>query len=189
MESYYTDERVLTALKKSNELMDILTFIKEVDFKIKDNFGFDVLWDSLNGKQYTHVGIKLFKWMGYGGNSKKKKENFIKLLISHNIEYQELSFDNPLLLEFPDIQDEIDNMLPMHRARKKWVIMEPKNFKKAIMKLNTKRSDAIQNYYLLLEELIQLYDAYIHKFYISSQRPKTTGSSPRPIARGRCNTE
>ena len=58
MENYYNDERVLLALQKSPELidglkdhqdtlvpklMDILTFIKEIDFKIKDNLGFDVL--------------------------------------------------------------------------------------------------------------------------------------------------
>ncbi|ADO00493.1 hypothetical protein WIV_gp149 [Wiseana iridescent virus] len=32
------------------------------------------------------------------------------------------------------------------------------------MKLNTKRRDDIQDYYLLLEELVQLYGAYTHKF-------------------------
>ena len=47
---------VLLALQKSTELMDILTFIKEVNFKIKDNLGFDVLWDSLNYQRFTHVG-------------------------------------------------------------------------------------------------------------------------------------
>jgi hypothetical protein len=42
--------------------------------------------------------------------------------------------------------------------------MEPKNFKKAIMKLNTKRRDNIQDYYLLLEELVHLYGAYTTQF-------------------------
>ena len=41
MENYYNDERVLLALQKSDTIMDILTFIKEVDFKIKDNLGFE----------------------------------------------------------------------------------------------------------------------------------------------------
>ena len=45
MENYYNDSRVLSALEKEG-LMDILTFIKEIKFEIKDNLGFDVLWDS-----------------------------------------------------------------------------------------------------------------------------------------------
>jgi len=52
----------------------------------------------------------------------------------------------------------------MHLARKKWLLMEPKNFKEAIMCLTTKRSKEIRKYYLLLEELVQLYGAYTHKF-------------------------
>jgi hypothetical protein len=43
--------------------MDILTFIKEINFKIKNNLEFDVLWDSLNGKQCTHVCTLLLSWM------------------------------------------------------------------------------------------------------------------------------
>ena len=49
MENYYTDSRVILALESSNGLMDILTFVKEIDFEIKDNLGFDVLWDSMVG--------------------------------------------------------------------------------------------------------------------------------------------
>jgi hypothetical protein len=37
--------------QKSPELMDILTFVKEINFEIKDNLGFDVLWDSMTGKR------------------------------------------------------------------------------------------------------------------------------------------
>ena len=39
-----------------------------------------------------------------------------------------------------------------------------KNFKEAIMSLTTKRSKEIRKYYLLLEELVQLYGAYTHQF-------------------------
>ncbi|ADO00492.1 hypothetical protein WIV_gp148 [Wiseana iridescent virus] len=64
MENYYSDERVLVALKKSEELMDILTFVKEVDFEIKDNLGFDVLWDSMVGK-HRPMGGAMLNWLGY----------------------------------------------------------------------------------------------------------------------------
>jgi hypothetical protein len=37
MENYYFDSRVMQALEKSSEeLMDILTFVKEIDFEIRD---------------------------------------------------------------------------------------------------------------------------------------------------------
>jgi hypothetical protein len=61
MENYYNDKRVLLALEKSGEeLMDILTFIKEINFEIQDNLGFDVLWDSLSGRQYIHIYIYIY---------------------------------------------------------------------------------------------------------------------------------
>jgi len=55
-------------------------------------------------------------------------------------------------------------MRPVDKPRKRWLIMNTKNFKEAIMCLTTKRSKEIRKYYLLLEELIQLYGAYTHKF-------------------------
>jgi hypothetical protein len=61
---YYLDDRVLLALEKSPELMDILTFVKEVNFEIKDNLGFDVLWDSMMGKQCLNVEALLLEWLG-----------------------------------------------------------------------------------------------------------------------------
>ena len=165
MENYYTDERVLLALEQSpEELMDILTFIKEVNFEIRDNLGFDVLWDSMSGKQCPHVGALLLTWMGYEGNLKKQKENFSDLLDRNDIEYREIGFQDPLIEYFPKIQEEIENMVPMHLARKKWIIMEPKNFKEAVMCLTTRRSKEIRKYYLHLEELVQLYGAYTSQF-------------------------
>jgi hypothetical protein len=175
MENYYLDDRVLLALENSTELMDILTFVKEVEFEIKDNLGFDVLWDSMTGKRrcprggaselrYIHVYILLLEWLGYDGTFKKQKENFIKLLESNEIEYKEIGFEDPLIEYFPEILEEISNMRPVDKPRKRWIIMEPKNFKEAIMSLTTKRSKEIRKYYLLLEELVQLYGAYTTQF-------------------------
>ena len=72
---------VLLALQKSTELMDILTFIKEVNFEIKDNLGFDVLWDSMSGRQWANVSPLLLNWLGYTGTDIDNKKNFILSLI------------------------------------------------------------------------------------------------------------
>jgi MSV199 domain len=84
MENYYSDRRVLYALEKSSDgcLMDILTFVKEIDFEIKDNLGFDVLWDSMNGRQFADVRELSLNWMGYT-NQKDRKRDFIQLLESN----------------------------------------------------------------------------------------------------------
>jgi hypothetical protein len=164
MENYYTDSRVMQALTSSEDLMDILTFIKEIDFEIKDNLGFDVLWDSLTGKQYIYIYILLLEWLGYAGPKELQKQAFLNLLDRNKIEYISIDYLDPLVEKFPEITEEISKMIPMHKARKRWILMDTKNFKKAIMKLNTKRRDDIQEYYLLLEELVQLYGAYTHRF-------------------------
>ena len=165
MENYYDDERVLSALEKSVELMDILTFVREVEFEIQDNLGFDVLWDSMSGgRRCTNVGTSLLEWFGYDGIERKKKQSFVTILDSNEIPYQEVGYQDPLLEDFPEIQEEIGQMRPIDKPRKKWLLMEPDNFKEAIMCLTTKRSKEIRKYYLLLEKLVQLYGAYTHKF-------------------------
>ena len=55
-------------------------------------------------------------------------------------------------------------MRPVDKPRKRWLIMDPDNFKEAIMSLTTKRSKEIRKYYLQLEKLVQLYGAYSHQF-------------------------
>jgi mRNA-degrading endonuclease YafQ of YafQ-DinJ toxin-antitoxin module len=164
MDHYYNDERVISALEKNFQFMDILAFIREINFEIKDNLGFDVLWDSLSGKRCIYIYTSLLEWLGYEGMENLQKHAFLNLLDRNQIIYKTIGFQDPLIYEFPELQKEIEKMRPVDRPRKRWIIMDPKNFKKAIMKLKTKRRDDIQDYYLLLEELVQLYGAYTHKF-------------------------
>jgi hypothetical protein len=56
MENYYSDTRVLLALEKSEgELMDILTFIKEINFEIAIDLTFDVLWANITKNRYIYI--------------------------------------------------------------------------------------------------------------------------------------
>jgi len=123
MENYYTDSRVILALESSNGLMDILTFVKEIDFEIKDNLGFDVLWDSMVGRRCSNVAASLLEWMGYEGSYKIMKQTFVRLLESNDIEYQEIGFEDPLIEQFPEIQEEINQMRVIDKPRKRWLII------------------------------------------------------------------
>ena len=122
--------------------------------------------DTMVGKHCINIDTILLNWMGY--DMVKHKQAFIKLLESNEIEYLEIGFKDPLIKQFPKIQEEIEQMLPMNRSTKRWLIMEPNNFKEAIMCLTTKRSKEIRKYYLQLEKLVHLYGAYV-----LGQRPKT----------------
>ena len=126
--------------------MDILTFVKEIDFEIRDNLGFDVLWDSLNGRQWAHVCPLLLKWYGYERTNVDNKKAFIQLLESNEIEYREIGFEDPLIIQFPEIQEEIEQMRPVDKPRKRWLVMNTTSFKEAIMCLTTKRSKEIRKY-------------------------------------------
>jgi hypothetical protein len=143
--------------------MDILTFVKEIDFEIRDNLGFDVLWDNMNGKRFAHVGESLLNWFGYETHKDNKKK-FIQLLENNEIKYKEIDYQDSLIKQFPEIQEELDKMRSIDKPRKRWLIMEPDNFKEAIMCLTTKKSKEIRKYYLQLEKLVQLYGAYTHQF-------------------------
>jgi hypothetical protein len=64
MENYYSDTRVLLALEKSDgELMDILTFIKEINFEIAVDLTFDVLWANITKNRYIYIYIYHY-WNG-----------------------------------------------------------------------------------------------------------------------------
>ncbi|CCV02198.1 hypothetical protein IIV30_003L [Invertebrate iridescent virus 30] len=145
----------------NNKLLSIQSFLNlflnEEDMVIKI-----INEKVVNNKIY--VEAMLFEWLGYDGIENKKKQTFIKLLENNNIEYQEIDYKDPLIKYFIEIQEEIETMRKVDLPRKRWLIMEPKDFKEAIMCLTTKRSKEIRKYYLLLEELIQLYGTYTTQF-------------------------
>lgn len=170
MEQYYTDERILKILDQSDNLLDILNFVEQIGFEIKDNLGFDVLWDSLTQNRYIYIYISLLEWLGYSGPKELQKQAFLNLLDRNNINYQTIGYQSSLIEQFPEIEKELLTMRAVDKPRKRWIIMETKWFKKAIMKLNTKRRDDIQDYYLLLEELVKLYGAYTAQFKIKQEQ-------------------
>lgn len=61
---------------------------------------------------------------------------------------------------YPSIQEEMKNMKTNVIANRKWLIANPRDLKKIIMKLNTKNGDAIREYYICMDELVQFYSQY-----------------------------
>jgi hypothetical protein len=55
---------------------------------------------------------------------------------------------------------EIEQTGANNLERKKWLVMDIRNFKKAVMRLNTKNGETVRDYYLNLEEACFEYAEY-----------------------------
>ena len=112
-------------IQEKIDLKVVLTFIKEVNFEIRDNLGFDVLWDSMSGNRCINIDASLLTWMGYEG-PRTMKQNFIDLLDRNDIEYREIGFQDPLIEQNPKRDRKYGSKTP---CTEKWIIMVSKNFK------------------------------------------------------------
>jgi hypothetical protein len=107
------------------------------------------------------VTRNLLEWMGYKGLS-NKQEKFSRLLDSLKIEY---ICKHPLALEYSCVQKEV-KLIPKQLDQKRWICMEPRPFKKVIMRLNTKNAEMVRDYYLNLEEAMFAYGEYTMNYLI-----------------------
>ncbi|CCV02173.1 hypothetical protein IIV25_155R [Invertebrate iridovirus 25] len=166
-------------------LKDIFSFIKEfgVVFDISSNW-FQDLWYPLSKLRPPQMGgpekvnilpkmpiivtQNLLEWMGFKGRGvSDKQERFSRVLRSHGIPYDEIDYQDPLALEYPCVQKESEKLkLSFNLKKKKWICMDQRNFKKAVMRINTENADIVRDYYLNLEEAMFAYGEYTMNFLI-----------------------
>ena len=112
-----------------------------------------------------HMANEILTFIGYdGNNSYRNKESFLKFLKRQNIPYEELLHNDNRCKLYDDIVAEQRDMKPNSLSKHKWLVMNSRDFKRAIMGLRTKQADAIKDYYFNLEELVQLYCDYDKRF-------------------------
>jgi hypothetical protein len=172
---------------KKDEFMDMFTFIKNKNVGIDvSSDWFQELWYPLSKKrhilgsmpqnqgsleqkrgrtgptplQYVFVRTPLLDWLGYGGEYKLQKQGWKRLLDNNNIPYEEIDHTDQRFLEHPSMKRELQNVNEGNLVQKRWIVMDTRNFKKAVMRLNTKHSDMIRDYYLNLEEACFEYAEY-----------------------------
>jgi hypothetical protein len=117
----------------------------------------------------------LLEWMGCKGRRLADKQfNFSKLLKIHNIPYNEIDHKNQFVLEYPCVQKEIELIPKTNLVRKKWICMYPRDFKKAIMRLNTENAEVVRDYYLNLEEAMFAYGEYTMNYFIDKTEKQLT---------------
>jgi hypothetical protein len=157
-----TDVRITKALNSSGSLLDILKFIEVTEFDL-NKVMFDYFWQVMVGNTRSHLGPRVLEWFGYEGDIKVQKRKFIEMLKRNNISYNELTQKDKEIEHYPTITNEI-SLLPSNVTNSKFLIMEPKDIKMAIMQLKTKNGHIIRQYYIDLEDLMKLYVEYTLAF-------------------------
>jgi hypothetical protein len=130
--------------------MDIFSFIKgyNLTFDITSEW-FQDLWYPLSKNQGPLQGAlekvenqpiiltqNLLEWMGYKGRKEAdKQDKFCRLLRSLEIPYYEIGYDHPLAIEYPCVQKEAQLIPANNITRKKWISIDVKAFKKAVLRL------------------------------------------------------
>jgi hypothetical protein len=87
---------------------------------------------------------------------------------SLKIEYIEIDCKHQLAIEYPNIQKEVRQLMDKENnlEKKKWICLEPRAFKKVIMRLNTKNAEMVRDYYLNLEEAMFAYGEYTMNYLV-----------------------
>jgi hypothetical protein len=112
------------------------------------------------------VGPSVLEWLGYEGDIKTQRRKFKEFLDRNAISYEQLRSSDDRINEYQTIADEMKEMRPVEISKAKWIVMNSRDFKKAIMKLSTKKGNDIREYYLNVEELLQEYVEYDKRFEI-----------------------
>jgi len=159
------DSKVTTALAHSFVKLSIQEFIEVSGFKI-DTMMLNYFWQVMTKRQWVHMHPLVLEFLGYEGSIIDQRKNFTRYLKRQEYKFEELSSKDDRCKEYDDIVREQAMMKPAHLANRKWLIMDSRDFKRAIMGLRTKRADAIKDYYFNLEELLQLYVDYDKRFEV-----------------------
>jgi hypothetical protein len=137
------NDLIKVALGSSIKLLTMHEFMDTIGFE-KDPVMTDYFWQVMVKKQGHFLATLLLEYLGYEGEFKTQQYAIKRFLKSNKIQPLELSSTDPRIDLYPGIRDEMKNMKPNAIANRKWLIIEPREFKKVIMKLNTKNGDKIR---------------------------------------------
>lgn len=167
------DPLIKKALNSSIKLLDIFKFIEITNFEINPIMT-NWFWQIMVNNHCAHVGTVVLEWFGYEGDLRTQKRKFIDMLKRNSIPYKELTSKEEIEL-YPTIKEEILS-LP-HKgaiACSKWLVMKPYDIKIAMLRLNTKNSQIIKQYYIKMEELIRLY-VNTQRYLLKKKKNKCLG--------------
>lgn len=143
-----------------------LKFEEFINLFMDEEDNYDKILGNYETNKLIHLSTPLIKCLGYEGEIRSQQQAMKKFLKSNGVNIVEInSNDNKLINNYPSIIEELSAITNKGAiAKKKWLLIEPREFKKIIMKLNTKNGNKIREYYVSLEEFIKLYFEYSLRF-------------------------
>jgi hypothetical protein len=164
--------KINKALNRSHKLLNIMEFVEVTKFKLNMTM-FDYFWQVVVGNTRSLITTRVFNWFGYEGDGRTQRQNFKKMLKNNDIEYSELTQQDREIEKYIGFKEELQ-LLPSNVTNSKFLVMDPKNLKMAIMQLKTKNGHIIRQYYIDLEELLKLYVEYTLYFNHREAQRKIT---------------
>ncbi|CCU56320.1 N1R/p28-like protein [Mythimna separata entomopoxvirus 'L'] len=156
-------------------IMNIFEFIKNNDYNIELGSWFKDIWYPLFEQKDVLITDDILVFIHYGVSEVRKltseklkdyKRNFIISLKQYELEYKEIKYDDPIVYKYEYIQNDIKKISPNNLAKKTWILLTVRNFKKLILSLRTKVASDIRDYYITLEEILFDYAKYINDYNI-----------------------
>jgi hypothetical protein len=145
---------------KSN-FCDIFSFIKTRKLNIDvTSPWFQDLWFPLSRKQGSVGTTLVLTWLGYEGAYKIQQQNFKRMLTNNKIPFEEIDYTDKRFIDHDVMKREISETGSNNLKHKRWIVLDVRNFKKAVLRLNTKNAEIVRDYYLNLEEACFEYAEY-----------------------------
>jgi len=147
-------------------MLTIEDFVCVSEFLI-DSSPVDIYFDSANDDMPVYITDELLEWSSYAGDTKTKKQSFMKLLgpFKENVDYWYLTGEqyvrhyNELFAGKPNSTHPDPTTLTQSGKRMHLILSGP-CFKYALLSMNTSRSPEIRRRFLVREKLIKLYMQY-----------------------------
>ncbi len=108
---------------------------------------------------------EILNFIGYDSiDTKRNKENFTKFLKRQNIPYEELIHADDRCKLYVDIVEEQRTMKLNSLAKRKWLVINSRDFKRAVMDLRTKRAEVNHFWQIVAKNLSPHMGAEILQF-------------------------
>ncbi len=165
-----------------DKMLTVSDFIKAVDYPI-DAFALDRFWATMHNGRLIYVDDGLIRWMGYANTTVARRRNdFMNLIKGSDYKYMDNAeydaFCKQALTILPNgasSSGTLETVITVHSiyppkptgigvGTTKHLLLSPVCLKKAMMRVDTCKGDAVRDYYIALEDLFQQYVRYQTEF-------------------------
>ena len=158
-------------LEVTKDCYELVPFIELRDMIFDDTNNMSKAMEEMCPSSYTLITATILEWLGYDHkNEYSRKQAFLKLLKSNDINFRQIKHTDPDSDQYPELVAEAAQLSADALRRQQWIILDAQDFKRVVFNLRTKRSKQIHEYYLSLESLMTMYTEYTHHFQLRKER-------------------